>query len=63
MKHLVRSENNRMITGVCGGIGKHLNINPIIIRVIAVIGLFVGLPVTVLIYLALTVLVPSEGAS
>ncbi|SDI44558.1 PspC domain-containing protein [Natribacillus halophilus] len=61
MKKLVRSSRNRIITGVCGGIGKHFNIDPIIIRTIAVISLFISMGVTVLVYLVLTMLVPSEG--
>ncbi|QQK81555.1 PspC domain-containing protein [Salicibibacter cibi] len=61
MKRFVRSANSRIITGVCGGIGQYFNIDPIIIRILAVISLFISLGITLLIYLLLTVLVPSEG--
>lgn len=33
-KKLYRSNEDRMIAGVCGGIGEYLNIDPIIIRLI-----------------------------
>lgn len=36
MKRLVKS-TNRMICGVCGGIGEYLNIDPTVIRLIWVI--------------------------
>lgn len=40
-RKLVRSRDHRVIAGVCGGIGDYFGIDPIIIRVIAVVlGLF-----------------------
>ncbi|MBC8589704.1 PspC domain-containing protein [Wansuia hejianensis] len=33
-KKLYRSNENRMIAGVCGGIGEYFNIDPTIIRLI-----------------------------
>jgi len=41
MKRLYRSESNRKIAGVCGGIGEHLDVDPTIIRLIAVVFTFV----------------------
>lgn len=32
-KKLYRSETNKMLAGVCGGIGEYFNIDPTIIRV------------------------------
>ena len=38
-KKLYKSTTNKMISGVCGGIGEYLNIDPTAIRVIwAIIG-------------------------
>lgn len=37
MKRLYRSRKNRVIAGICGGIGEYLNIDPVLVRVIAVI--------------------------
>ena len=36
-KKLLRSKKNRMIAGVCGGIGEYLKIDPTVIRVLWVI--------------------------
>ncbi len=39
-KKLYRSKKDKIIGGVCGGIGNHLNTDPTIIRVIWVLGSF-----------------------
>ena len=42
VKRLYRSSDNKMIAGVCGGLGKYFNIDPVIFRIIFVI-LLLGL--------------------
>ncbi|MGA9365206.1 MAG: PspC domain-containing protein [Bacteroidota bacterium] len=37
MKKLYRSETNKRIAGVCGGIGEMLNVDPTIMRVVLVV--------------------------
>jgi phage shock protein C len=37
MKRLYRSETNKRIAGVCGGIGEMLDIDPTVIRVATVV--------------------------
>jgi phage shock protein C len=37
MKKLYRSETDKKIAGVCGGIGEHLDVDPTIVRLIAVV--------------------------
>jgi phage shock protein C len=34
MKRLYRSTSNKMLGGVCGGIGEYLNVDPTIIRIL-----------------------------
>lgn len=41
-KRLYRSTDNKMIAGVCGGIAEYFNIDPVIVRIIAVILLLPG---------------------
>lgn len=41
-KRLYRSRKDRMIAGVCGGIAEYFNIDPVIVRLIAVILLLPG---------------------
>lgn len=33
-RRLTRSRTNRVITGLCGGIGEYLNVDPVIIRLL-----------------------------
>ena len=42
MKKLFRSKSNRVICGVCGGIGEYLNVDPTIIRLLALLLGFTG---------------------
>ncbi len=38
----VRSRNDKMIAGVCGGIARYFNIDPVIVRLIFVLSVFLG---------------------
>ena len=40
MRKLYRSRDNRVIAGVCGGIGEYFEIDPVLIRLLAVISIF-----------------------
>ena len=57
-KKLYRSEN-RIISGVCGGLVEYLDVDPVIIRAIFLGLIFVG-GVGLLIYLILLILVPQK---
>lgn len=58
-KILTRSASDRMIGGVCGGMGRYLDVDPTIIRLIFVLlALFGGHGI--LIYLIMLLLIPSE---
>lgn len=58
---LYRSRENRMLGGVCGGLGEYFDIDPTLVRVLFVFGAFLGVPgALVLIYLVMLVLVPEE---
>jgi len=60
VRKLYRSSTDRIISGVCGGLAEHLEIDPTLVRVIfIVLALMSG--VGVIIYLALALLVPSHG--
>jgi len=41
-KRLYRSTTDKMIAGVCGGLAEYFRIDPVIVRVIAVILLIAG---------------------
>tara|TARA_Y100000310_G_scaffold17994_1_gene17751 strand:- start:178 stop:597 length:420 start_codon:yes stop_codon:yes gene_type:complete len=59
-KHLVRSKSNRILGGVCGGLGKYLDIDPVLIRLIWVIFVFLSAGSAVLIYLIAWIIIPEE---
>lgn len=61
-KKLYRSRSNRMICGVCGGIGTFLGIDATVIRVLyAVISLVAGAGVLGLVlYFILAVIIPED---
>ena len=42
MKRLYRSRRNRVIAGVCGGIAEYFNIDPVVVRLLAVLLFFAG---------------------
>lgn len=41
-KRLMRSQDNKVIGGVCGGIGEYFDIDPVLIRVITVVLFFLN---------------------
>lgn len=59
MKHLYRSHNNKMIGGVCGGLAEYFDIDPVIVRIIAVVLLLPGGLPGLLPYIILWVIVPT----
>src|SRR4051794_18369938 len=58
-KKLTRSRVDRVVGGVCGGMGRYFNVDPLFFRIGAVALAFVG-GAGLLLYLAALVLVPSE---
>ncbi len=58
-KRLFRSRMNKMLGGVCGGLGDYFNLDPVLIRVIFVAGTFVT-GIGLLAYILLWIIVPFE---
>jgi phage shock protein PspC (stress-responsive transcriptional regulator) len=59
-RRLTRSRENRVIGGVCGGLGRYFNVDPVIFRIGAIALAFVG-GVSLLLYVAALLLVPSDA--
>lgn len=59
-KRLYRSRNDRMIAGVCAGLGHYFNLDPVLMRVLAVIAGFMSFGTFVLLYLVLALIIPLE---
>ncbi|NLK76908.1 MAG: PspC domain-containing protein [Clostridiales bacterium] len=57
-KRLYKSRTNRVLCGVCGGIGEYLNIDPTIIRLLFVL---LGCTTTgIIIYLIAAIIIPEQ---
>lgn len=59
MKRLYRSSTDRVIAGVCGGLGEYLNIDPVILRVLFAF-LVLGQGSGILLYCILWIALPEE---
>ncbi len=60
---LTRSQQNRMIAGVCGGIAEWLGWDPTIVRVLyVVVSVFSAAFPGLLIYVLLWIVMPESGA-
>ncbi len=42
MQKLYRSRNEKILAGVCGGLGEYFNIDPVFVRILFVVALFSG---------------------
>lgn len=58
-KRLYRSRMDRKIAGVCGGLGDYFNIDPTLVRLLFVLGLFL-VGGTLLAYIVLMIVIPEE---
>lgn len=58
-KRLYRARTQRMIAGVCGGIGDYYNIDPVVVRLIFVIFAFAN-GLGILVYLIGMIIIPEE---
>lgn len=57
---LLRSKDERMIAGICGGLGKYFNKDPVVFRMLALLLLF-SFGIGFWIYLLGILLIPSEA--
>ena len=60
-RRLLRSRSDRVIGGVCGGLGRYFNVDPTIFRIGAVVLTFIG-GAGLLAYLAALLLIPSDDS-
>ncbi|MBP1909389.1 PspC domain-containing protein [Methanolobus bombayensis] len=58
-KRLTRSRTDRMIAGVCGGLGNYLGIDPVIIRLLWAIAIF-AYGTGLLLYILAWIIIPEE---
>jgi phage shock protein PspC (stress-responsive transcriptional regulator) len=61
VRRFLRSRDDRMIAGVCGGAARYFGIDPTLLRLLLVIAAILGVGTGALVYLACWLLVPEEG--
>lgn len=59
-KKLLKSRTNRMICGVCGGIGKYFNIDSTLVRILWVVFSVASFGTGLLAYIIAAVIIPEE---
>jgi len=58
-KRLVRTRDDQMIAGICGGLARYLGVDPTLVRVVAVVALVFAFPATIVGYLLAWAIMPS----
>jgi phage shock protein PspC (stress-responsive transcriptional regulator) len=59
-KKLARPKENRMVGGVCSGLGNYFNVDATVVRILFALSFFFLYPGTFLIYLLLLIIMPEE---
>ena len=57
-KRLYRDGENRVLGGVCSGLSAYFNIDPVFLRILFVVLVFVGVGISIFVYLILWIVVP-----
>ena len=60
VKQLTRSTSNRMIAGVCAGLGEYFGIDPTIVRLLTLLAFFTGFGGIAIVYLIMAIVVPEQ---
>ena len=62
-KRLYRSQKNRLLSGVCGGLGEYLSIDPVVIRLAFAMFLIFRLWLGLIAYGLAALLIPMRGST
>ncbi len=60
-KRLTRSSTDKMLGGVCGGLASYFDTDPTVIRLIAIVALFLSVGTAVIAYLIAWAIMPLDG--
>jgi phage shock protein PspC (stress-responsive transcriptional regulator) len=58
LNKIYRSKNNRIVAGVCGGIGEYFKVDPVIIRLLWIFAAFASVGLGILVYVILIFILP-----
>ncbi len=59
-KRLYRSRTDQMFSGLCGGLGQYIGIDPTVVRALFALGAIFLFPAPIIVYVALMLIVPLE---
>lgn len=57
-RKLYRIDEGKVIAGVCSGLGEYLNVDPVVLRICAVLGIFVSCGWVCLFYFLCILVIP-----
>jgi phage shock protein C len=60
-RQLTRSTSNKIISGVCAGLGEYLGIDPTIVRLLTILAFFTGFGGIAIVYLIMAIVVPEQA--
>jgi len=60
MKRLYRSKKERILGGVCSGLGEHLDVDPTVIRLIWVVVTVLSFGTGIIVYILAWIIIPEE---
>lgn len=58
VRQLTRSAQDGMIAGVCSGFARYAGVDPTLVRVLAVVALFIGFPAVLIGYIVAWAIMP-----
>jgi phage shock protein C len=59
-RRLYRSQRDRKIAGICGGLGEFFDCDPTLVRFAWVVATFLSAGIAILLYLVLILVIPNE---
>ena len=60
-KKIYRSKKNKIIAGVCGGLGEFFNIDPTLIRLLWAVATLISLGLGLIGYIAAWIIIPEKN--
>jgi phage shock protein C len=61
MKRLYRSKKDRILGGVCAGLGEHLDVDPTVIRLIWAVVTVLSFGTGIIVYILAWIIIPEQG--
>lgn len=60
-KRLIRTTDDKMVAGVCGGLARYFGVDPTLVRVAVVVALVFGFSATLIAYLVAWAITPQSA--